>query len=573
MTRAPSTSALLSLHAAPHDVAAYDHHPSALLHAGILLCAGSLSLYAAAASSNFAPWASAPSTAPSAILALHLAGQEVLGARGAAPLTSGVFSLWAAAGLPSCAHLKLAACGALLAALGFVGAAYFHLHLCAGGLSSSPRLGALAGLLSIAHGARTPPAAPAHLVSGGTLSASHAAVSVHHVSVGVRLAGAGACTRGRPWSGRWAGGAHLQLALRLGLAGAASLWHAAALLTLPAYDGLLADALQAWALFAHHTCAALTLLVGSASHAAVAAVRRAQTPASPYTQRDLLHGHLGWACALTGCHSLGLIVHNDSAVSLGRAFDGLADGAIQLRPLAALCSARAFSPGLLSSPDHFVCTAPGECSTADFLVAHIHAFDAHVLAFILCKGPLFAADSRFVSQKGELGFRFPCDGPGRGGSCQVSSWDHVYLAVFWLYNLLSALGLQAFWKLQGALLRVASDYGLGEGCVAGWLRDLLWAQAAGALQGYGEARGPYSLAFVVGHFAWALSLMFLFSGRGYWQELVEAALWAHVKLGLAAALQPRALSIAQGRAAGSVHFALGGAAATWAFCFGRLLGA
>jgi hypothetical protein len=32
-----------------------------------------------------------------------------------------------------------------------------------------------------------------------------------------------------------------------------------------------------------------------------------------------------------------------------------------------------------------------------------------------------------VIDKHVLGFRFPCDGPGRGGTCQVSAWDHVYL--------------------------------------------------------------------------------------------------------------------------------------------------
>ena len=28
-------------------------------------------------------------------------------------------------------------------------------------------------------------------------------------------------------------------------------------------------------------------------------------------------------------------------------------------------------------------------------------------------------------------------------------------------------------------------------------------------------------------FVWAFSLMFLFSGRGYWQELIESIIWAH----------------------------------------------
>jgi photosystem I P700 chlorophyll a apoprotein A1 len=49
--------------------------------------------------------------------------------------------------------------------------------------------------------------------------------------------------------------------------------------------------------------------------------------------------------------------------------------------------------------------------------------------------------------------------------------------------------------------------------------------------------------------------MFLFSGRGYWQELIESILWSHNKL---KAIQPRALSITQGRAVGVAHYLLGG---------------
>jgi photosystem I P700 chlorophyll a apoprotein A1 len=48
--------------------------------------------------------------------------------------------------------------------------------------------------------------------------------------------------------------------------------------------------------------------------------------------------------------------------------------------------------------------------------------------------------------------------------------------------------------------------------------------------------------------------MFLFSGRGYWQELIESIVWAHNKLKVAPAIQPRALSITQGRAVGLTLF-------------------
>ncbi|PHT94406.1 NAD(P)H-quinone oxidoreductase subunit J, chloroplastic [Capsicum annuum] len=73
------------------------------------------------------------------------------------------------------------------------------------------------------------------------------------------------------------------------------------------------------------------------------------------------------------------------------------------------------------------------------------------------------------------------------------------------------------------------------------------------------------------HFVWAFSLMFLFSGRGYWQELIESIVWAHNKLKVAPSTQPRALSIIQGRAVGVTHYLLGGIATTWAFFLARII--
>ncbi|KVI06813.1 Photosystem I PsaA/PsaB [Cynara cardunculus var. scolymus] len=52
------------------------------------------------------------------------------------------------------------------------------------------------------------------------------------------------------------------------------------------------------------------------------------------------------------------------------------------------------------------------------------------------------------------------------------------------------------------------------------------------------------------------------SGRGYWQELIESVVWAHNKLKVAPATHLRALSIVQGRAVGVTHYLLGGIATT-----------
>lgn len=59
----------------------------------------------------------------------------------------------------------------------------------------------------------------------------------------------------------------------------------------------------------------------------------------------------------------------------------------------------------------------------------------HVTVLILLKGVLFARNSRLVPDKSTLGFRFPCDGPGRGGTCQISAWDHIFLGLFWMVRL------------------------------------------------------------------------------------------------------------------------------------------
>ena len=37
-----------------------------------------------------------------------------------------------------------------------------------------------------------------------------------------------------------------------------------------------------------------------------------------------------------------------------------------------------------------------------------------------------------MPDKKDFGYSFPCDGPGRGGTCDISAWDAFYLSVFWM---------------------------------------------------------------------------------------------------------------------------------------------
>ncbi|MCO5602049.1 hypothetical protein L7F22_056176 [Adiantum nelumboides] len=62
------------------------------------------------------------------------------------------------------------------------------------------------------------------------------------------------------------------------------------------------------------------------------------------------------------------------------------------------------------------------------------ALGLHTTTLILVKGALDARGSKLMPDKKEFGYSFPCDGPGRGETCDISAWDAFYLAVFWMLN-------------------------------------------------------------------------------------------------------------------------------------------
>jgi photosystem I P700 chlorophyll a apoprotein A1 len=401
---------------------------------------------------------------------------------------------------------------------------------------------------------------------------------------------------------------HAQLAVNLATLGSISIVVAHHMYAMPPYPYLATDYATVQCLFTHHIWIGAFMCVGAAAHAAIFMVRD-YDPAQNVDNlldrilrhRDAIISHLNWVCIWLGFHSFGLYVHNDTMRALGRPQDMFSDTAIQLQPVFAQAEQafHAAVAGTFQAPLAGAATSPvwggdtvivgGKVAmsaiplgTADLMIHHIHAFTIHVTVLILLKGVLYARSSRLIPDKSELGFRFPCDGPGRGGTCQVSSWDHVFLGLFWMYNSISIVIFHFSWKMQsdvwGTAFPDGSVYTITGGNFAqsaitinGWLRDFLWAQASNVITSYGTALSAYGIIFLAAHFIWAFSLMFLFSGRGYWQELIESIVWAHNKLKLAPAIQPRALSIIQGRAVGVTHYLLGGIVTTWAFFHAHIL--
>nr|YP_009243827.1 photosystem I P700 chlorophyll a apoprotein A1 [Sporolithon durum]AMK96069.1 photosystem I P700 chlorophyll a apoprotein A1 [Sporolithon durum] len=400
---------------------------------------------------------------------------------------------------------------------------------------------------------------------------------------------------------------HAQLAINLAMIGSLSIIVAHHMYAMPPYPYIATDYPTQLSLFTHHMWIGGFCIVGAGAHASIFMVRD-YNPAQNYNNvldriirhRDAIISHLNWVCIFLGFHSFGLYIHNDTMRALGRSQDMFSDTAIQLQPIFAqwvqnihtlapgntspntLASASYAFGGDIISVGNKIAMMPISLGTADFMVHHIHAFTIHVTVLILVKGFLFARNSRLIPDKNILGFRFPCDGPGRGGTCQVSGWDHVFLGLFWMYNSLSIALFHFSWKMQsdvwgsiksnGAISHITGgNFAQSAITINGWLRDFLWAQASQVIQSYGSALSAYGLIFLGAHFVWAFSLMFLFSGRGYWQELIESIVWAHNKLKVTPAIQPRALSITQGRAVGLAHYLLGGIGTTWAFFLARII--
>ena len=400
---------------------------------------------------------------------------------------------------------------------------------------------------------------------------------------------------------------HAQLAVNLAIGGSVSIIVAQHMYAMPPYPYQAIDYPTQIGLFTHHIWIGGFLIVGAGAHAAIAMVRD-YDPAKHIDNvldrvlkaRDAIISHLNWGCIWLGAHSFGLYIHNDTMRALGRPQDMFSDSAISIQPIFAqwiqnvhAAAAGSTAPNALAGVSEVfngsvvavggkVAAAPMPLGTADFMVHHIHAFTIHVTVLILLKGVLYARSSRLIPDKANLGFRFSCDGPGRGGTCQVSAWDHVFLGLFWMYNSLSVVIFHFSWKMQsdiwgtvnadGSVAHITNgNFAQSAITINGWLRDFLWAQAVQVINSYGSNTAAYGIMFLGAHFVFAFSLMFLFSGRGYWQELIESIVWAHNKLKVAPAIQPRALSIIQGRAVGVAHYLLGGIATTWAFFHAHIL--
>ena len=108
----------------------------------------------------------------------------------------------------------------------------------------------------------------------------------------------------------------------------------------------------------------------------------------------------------------------------------------------------------------------------------------HTTTLILVKGALDARGSKLMPDKKDFGYSFPCDGPGRGGTCDISAWDAFYLAVFWMLNTIGWTTFYWHWKHLGIWQGNVNQFNESSTYIMGWLRDYLWLNSSQLINGY-----------------------------------------------------------------------------------------
>ena len=386
---------------------------------------------------------------------------------------------------------------------------------------------------------------------------------------------------------------HMQLGLALASLGVATSLTAQHMYALNPYAFLSKDFTTEAALYTHHQYIAGFLMVGAFAHGAIFFVRdydpelnKDNVLARMLEHKEAIISHLSWVSLFLGFHTLGLYVHND----VMQAF-GTPEKQILIEPIFAQWIQAAQGKALYGF-DTLLSSSTSPASTAsqgvwlagwlsaingttnsvflpigpgDFLVHHAIALGLHTTTLILVKGALDARGSKLMPDKKDFGYSFPCDGPGRGGTCDISAWDAFYLAVFWMLNTIGWVTFYWHWKHLGIWQGNTAQFDESSTYIMGWLRDYLWLNSSQLINGYNpfgmNSLSVWAWMFLFGHLVYATGFMFLISWRGYWQELIETLAWAHERTPLASLVRwrdkPVALSIVQARLVGLAHFSVG----------------
>ena len=351
------------------------------------------------------------------------------------------------------------------------------------------------------------------------------------------------------------------------------------------------DTLTLIANYVHHSWIASSLMMGSFVHGSLFLIR-------DYTKNSLqlmanehianldyvyriielkatIISHICWVSLWIGFHFLVLYIHNDTIAAFGEQ-----DKQLLIEPVFGQVLHGSLGKGFYNRTNNvneifnslLIPLGPG-----DLFAHHAISLALHVTSLIVLKGSLDGCGSKLMPDKLHIGFGYACDGPGRGGTCDISAWDASYLAIFWVLNSCAWITFYFHWKHLS--FNIILQFHESSTSLNGWFSDYLWFNSTALIHGYNSfgsntALSIWAWAFLAAHLSWATGFMFLISWRGYWQELIETLLYMHLKcpkldnLWSGYLSTPVALSIIQARFIGVVHFVMGFILSYSSFLFG-----
>ena len=296
--------------------------------------------------------------------------------------------------------------------------------------------------------------------------------------------------------------------------------------SLPSFSVLSYDFMTSSSTYLHHSWISSILTLASSSHLSIYLTRDHLEDAisttyisSILTDKSSLLSTISYVSIYLGCHTLGVYIHNDTCMS----FTYLTH-TLSLDPT--LCQAVQDMLGkhLSNTSNTLTCLSTFNKSLSSFIwcvgpgdiyTHHSIAVGLHVTTLIVLKGCLDSKHSHHYPDKTQQHYAFSCDGPSRGGTCDVSSWDSYYLASFWTLNTLAWSTFYYHWKHITLYSTSATLFDSASRYLNGWFRDYLWSNSSSLIHGYNTSGAndlsTWSWLFLGAHLLFATSFMFLIS--------------------------------------------------------------
>lgn len=281
--------------------------------------------------------------------------------------------------------------------------------------------------------------------------------------------------------------------------------------------------------YLHHSWIASITTLASSLHLTIYLTRdytHLYTPPTPslaltiiLTDKSSVLSSITYTLTYLGCHTLSIYTHNDTCISPPHHYitihlDPILSQLIQ-ESLGKHLSNTSNTPLHLSSSNKSLSSLISTINPGDLYTHHSIAVGLHITTPILLKGCLDPKLTYHHPDKTQQHYAFSCDGPSRGGTCDVSSWDSFYLPSFWILNTLAWTTFYFHWKHLTLLTSSASLFDSSSTYLNGWFRDYLWSNSSPLIQGYNthgaNDLSTWSWIFLGAHLSFATSFMFLIS--------------------------------------------------------------